>query len=639
MLNNNLVRQNNRRISGSAMAWALVWLAGISGLVVFSVDRYVPMIEAKLSEDVRSALSLAEKSSIQVAVQGHQAILIGPVHDDQHRRVILDTAMSTPGIFSVADELLVNDSAAAFPSLEEDVTLLSGTASDNEDSNGQPVTVAIADAIMSGDLSFMEESGSVTAKSEAAALAQNPEQSGLSEPSTNQALPDTTPDAVADAATIVTSDASLATPSATLPNEALVEPAETGTATPEPEMTVQIRDGVMTIYGRLATSDAMEPLLQIARTSLPVNSISNYVVYDDDTATAEWLTPISSLLPALSLLEQPGLEITGDQIVLSGIASDEDTYDAVVNEALQTLVAFTLVEDIDIADTDELKALAELEAQARAERDAQAEAEAKAQAQKERDAKVKADREARAQVEALANAEREALEKAEIEAQAKSDADAQTEAEREAEVERQTQAETTAADEARAEAQAKAERETEAQAELDAQAALEREARQDTDVVNAKTSSIEPQPAGIGATAILPSGDPEPSDSITNTLNERRLALAAAMNDLESSRVMFRSGQDVLTTRSATVLEEIASILRGFPDVPVGIDGHTDSAGNSTQNLLLSQRRANAVREYLIENGVSVFRLSARGFGEEIPLAPNNTRRGRAANRRIEFNY
>ncbi len=69
----------------------------------------------------------------------------------------------------------------------------------------------------------------------------------------------------------------------------------------------------------------------------------------------------------------------------------------------------------------------------------------------------------------------------------------------------------------------------------------------------------------------------------------------------------------------------------------VEIGGHTDSQGSDTYNLRLSESRANAVRNYLIQRGVEATRLIAKGYGESMPIAPNTTREGRAKNRRVEF--
>ena len=67
------------------------------------------------------------------------------------------------------------------------------------------------------------------------------------------------------------------------------------------------------------------------------------------------------------------------------------------------------------------------------------------------------------------------------------------------------------------------------------------------------------------------------------------------------------------------------------------IEGHTDSKGTDEYNMTLSQKRANAVRAYLIEKGIAESRLKATGFGETTPIADNNTSAGRAKNRRVEL--
>ncbi len=69
----------------------------------------------------------------------------------------------------------------------------------------------------------------------------------------------------------------------------------------------------------------------------------------------------------------------------------------------------------------------------------------------------------------------------------------------------------------------------------------------------------------------------------------------------------------------------------------IEIAGHTDSVGSEMYNLRLSEARANAVRDYLIQHGISPDRLIAKGYGESRPIAPNTTREGRAKNRRVEF--
>jgi outer membrane protein OmpA-like peptidoglycan-associated protein len=80
-------------------------------------------------------------------------------------------------------------------------------------------------------------------------------------------------------------------------------------------------------------------------------------------------------------------------------------------------------------------------------------------------------------------------------------------------------------------------------------------------------------------------------------------------------------------------------IVRGASCTPVKAEvrGHTDSQGDAAKNLELSQQRAQAVVDYLVQKGIVVARLTAKGLGETVPIADNNTDAGRAKNRRVEF--
>ena len=101
--------------------------------------------------------------------------------------------------------------------------------------------------------------------------------------------------------------------------------------------------------------------------------------------------------------------------------------------------------------------------------------------------------------------------------------------------------------------------------------------------------------------------------------------------------ILFDSGKSSFKKETAVVLTNITAILKEYPDSNFTIEGHTDSVGSKSTNQKLSEQRANAVRDYLIENGISTDRLTAYGFGEDYPLFPNNTRSGRANNRRTEI--
>lgn len=101
--------------------------------------------------------------------------------------------------------------------------------------------------------------------------------------------------------------------------------------------------------------------------------------------------------------------------------------------------------------------------------------------------------------------------------------------------------------------------------------------------------------------------------------------------------VKFENDSAVLTEASRKILDEVAESLKNQPNVRVEIGGHTDSIGNDAYNHILSQQRAEAVRQYLISRGVSGDRLVAMGYGEFRPVASNETPEGREQNRRVEF--
>ncbi len=105
---------------------------------------------------------------------------------------------------------------------------------------------------------------------------------------------------------------------------------------------------------------------------------------------------------------------------------------------------------------------------------------------------------------------------------------------------------------------------------------------------------------------------------------------------LVSERISFRAGRAEIADESMGVLGLVAGAVRSCA-VRVEIAVHTDSKGDADINRKLSQRRADALRKHLVQNGVVAERLVARGYGETQPIARNTSREGRSANRRVEF--
>lgn len=101
--------------------------------------------------------------------------------------------------------------------------------------------------------------------------------------------------------------------------------------------------------------------------------------------------------------------------------------------------------------------------------------------------------------------------------------------------------------------------------------------------------------------------------------------------------VFFETGSAALSAESGPELDKVARLMEVNPKTKIELRGHTDNVGGAEANLKLSTARAEAVKAHLVRKGVAAERLSARGFGETAPVAPNDTPEGRAANRRTEL--
>ena len=111
----------------------------------------------------------------------------------------------------------------------------------------------------------------------------------------------------------------------------------------------------------------------------------------------------------------------------------------------------------------------------------------------------------------------------------------------------------------------------------------------------------------------------------------------AASTALEFKKVAFATGSSELIATSREELDILASILKEYPDVKIEISGHTDNVGDAAKNQKLSEERAKAVYDYLVEQGVNAESLNYKGYGDTKPKAHNATDSGKAQNRRTDF--
>jgi len=117
---------------------------------------------------------------------------------------------------------------------------------------------------------------------------------------------------------------------------------------------------------------------------------------------------------------------------------------------------------------------------------------------------------------------------------------------------------------------------------------------------------------------------------------------AAMKEDPCAGRIVLRGiefafDKAEITGTSSVILDVAVDQLKRCPMIPMEIDGHTDSVGSEEYNMGLGQRRADAVKVYFVNKGISSGRLTARSFGETRPVASNDTEEGRQTNRRVEL--
>lgn len=101
--------------------------------------------------------------------------------------------------------------------------------------------------------------------------------------------------------------------------------------------------------------------------------------------------------------------------------------------------------------------------------------------------------------------------------------------------------------------------------------------------------------------------------------------------------IQFETGKAVIVKKSYPILNQIADVFKENPDYIIEVQGHTDNVGKEEVNRTLSEKRAQAVREYLVKAGVDGSRMTAHGYGSSVPIDDNKTKAGRAKNRRVEF--
>ena len=245
-----------------------------------------------------------------------------------------------------------------------------------------------------------------------------------------------------------------------------------------------------------------------------------------------------------------------------------------------------------------------------------------------------------------AQAQAAAEKKAAQEREAKAHADAEAEAKRRADAEaaqKQAEAAQAAAEKMKAEAEkaaAEAARQKEAAEKATAEAVAQQQALA-AETAKAQAAAAQSDQLRQQAEQMRQQAEKEKQDlrarllaQLNTILSTRDTArgLIANMSD-----VLFKTGSFELLPGARERLAKVSGIVLAYPSLHLQIEGHTDSVGTDEYNQTLSEKRAGAVRDYLVQQGIAADSIEARGLGKTQPIASNDTPEGRQQNRRVEL--
>lgn len=232
------------------------------------------------------------------------------------------------------------------------------------------------------------------------------------------------------------------------------------------------------------------------------------------------------------------------------------------------------------------------------------------------------------------------------------EAQAQAAAEKRAADERAAKARADAEAQSRARADAEAARAQAEAAKAEALQAAQEAARQKQEAEQAKAEALAQQQA-LAAEAEKARQAAAQSDQLRQQAEKEKQDLRARLlqqlNTVLATRdsarglianmsdVLFKSGSFELLTGARERLAKVSGIVLAYPTLRLSVEGHTDSVGGDDYNQQLSERRAEAVRDYLVQQGIASDTVTASGFGKTAPVASNDTPDGRQQNRRVEL--
>jgi OmpA-OmpF porin, OOP family len=158
--------------------------------------------------------------------------------------------------------------------------------------------------------------------------------------------------------------------------------------------------------------------------------------------------------------------------------------------------------------------------------------------------------------------------------------------------------------------------------------------------VGCSTRPLQPVPKPKPVAEAAPVAEPAGATAPVGAASAATVAPQDNAREIEKlvlSGTAFALGSSKLLPEATPALKSVAAAMKANPKLEVEVGGHTDSLGPQQKNQRLSERRANAVKAFLVGEGIEAARLTAVGYGETQPVDSNDTPEGRAANRRVAF--
>lgn len=316
-------RTTHKRRKGQAL-WIVLWLLGVGAIVATASVRVVPGMERHMLADVQQAIGPLVTSPVMVSVHGHRTTITGDTSSEAERESLIAAIQAVPGVRAVVDRLSLKASNASAPA-----SLPAATTAPEVDDEAIPATT--------NTQTLAESAAEPPAKPDAEP-----------EPSTELAATPV-PTAITTSAT-TSEDNAAANLLASTDRSSTSLPSASENTTPA-QLSIRLNDQALTLEGALSNAVDTAELVKSALTSFEPSYLTNRIESTATDEEADWLEPLTALLPSLRQLKNPSISARGRQITLAGVAGSRDVHDDLVAKALETLTDFALVERITVADT------------------------------------------------------------------------------------------------------------------------------------------------------------------------------------------------------------------------------------------------------------------------------------------------